>query len=398
MKKWIVYGIAFTSILFFVTNIILFLKSDQFSNLQIIDEFVKPIESDLVQSLEKPGVILSTTEEHIYLDTTIGSLGQIYVKEGDVVQFGDILFTYQNAEIGANEQILEGKVEQIELRSSQLEEEIDLLGSFILEIKAKEEMTDIDLQQIQQYEVQILQKNNQISELQLEKELQQHTLLTLQERQSELEVISPLSGYVKSISTNRSEPVLTIVSDSLIIKGELTEEEALDVSEGLAVQIMHHENNAMDGTLSQISNLPLKEPALDQETTYPFYVSFDEEEQLENINIGNRVLMEIIQEERINALIVPTNTIRLEADDDVVYVVQDGMIEKRIVEKGWELNEDVQITDGVNLDNLLVMNPSANIHDNPFVTKLQVRELEKDSFNSFRKKEILELLFQSFVR
>lgn len=366
--------------------------------MQIIDEFVKPIESDLVQSLEKPGVILSTTEEHIYLDTTIGSLGQIYVKEGDVVQFGDILFTYQNAEIGANEQILEGKVEQIELRSSQLEEEIDLLGSFILEIKAKEEMTDIDLQQIQQYEVQILQKNNQISELQLEKELQQHTLLTLQERQSELEVISPLSGYVKSISTNRSEPVLTIVSDSLIIKGELTEEEALDVSEGLAVQIMHHENNAMDGTLSQISNLPLKEPALDQETTYPFYVSFDEEEQLENINIGNRVLMEIIQEERINALIVPTNTIRLEADDDVVYVVQDGMIEKRIVEKGWELNEDVQITDGVNLDNLLVMNPSANIHDNPFVTKLQVRELEKDSFNSFRKKEILELLFQSFVR
>ncbi|KHF39570.1 efflux RND transporter periplasmic adaptor subunit [Halalkalibacter okhensis] len=409
MKKWKVNAILIACILFISVNVFLIVgEESDIARLQIIDGMLSPTERNLVESVEKPGIILSTNEEHIYFNEQIGSMGDLYVQEGHEVQAGDVLFTYENIEIESTQQELQSKIDQIDLNISQLSEEIWTLSSIknrlhqthyqLDEEEEEEAITAFQEQQIDQYEVQILQKQHQIETLEWEKDLHEQSLQAIYSQQYELEVTSPVAGIIKEVNTQQNEPLLTIVSNTLIAQGELTQAESLEIREGLRVEIATHHQEPIDGILSRISNLPSEEPALDKETTYPFYVDWEMAEQADDLKVGYHVNLNIIQHEILSAITIPQSSIHVENDEYSVFIIEDGFLEKRNIELGMLEEPHQQVTRGVVLRDLIVENPTGLLDNNPFVTKLQLREIDETAQLAFRKQSLLTLMLQGFVQ
>ncbi|MCL7746796.1 efflux RND transporter periplasmic adaptor subunit [Halalkalibacter alkaliphilus] len=408
MKKWKVNVIVLACVLLISVNVYLIVGNEnKIPRLQIVDQILSPTERDLVESIEKPGIILSTNEEHIYFNENIGSMGDLYVAEGQEVHVGDILFTYENIKIESTEQELQSKIDQIDLKTSQLSEEIWTITSIKNRLEqqnyqfgdeAEEELTAFQNQQIDQYEVQILQKQHQIEALEFERDIHQQYLLALNSLQYELEVTSPVTGIIKEVNTQQNAPLLTIVSSTLLAQGELTQAESQEIHEGLRVEITGHNQEPINGILSRISNLPKEEPSLDKETTYPFYVDWDMEEPDDGIKVGYHVYLNIIQNEIHSAITIPESSILVENDEYSIFVIEDGLLEQRHIELGMSKNNHQQVTRGVVLRDRLVANSTGMLDNNPFVTKLKVQEIDETAQLAFRKKTLLTLMLQGFVQ
>ncbi|WP_332695501.1 efflux RND transporter periplasmic adaptor subunit [Halalkalibacter lacteus] len=415
MKAWKKYSFVLICIVLFTVNILLIVDSENnISRLQIIDQLILPVEVDIVQSIEKPAIISSTNEKHIYYNENLGSMGELYVEDEQEVQFGDLLFTYNNIDLDSAKREMELKLEQTILRTAQLSVEIDLLYAQLLEesdsryaqlsegsntftnnteTETTEEKVEIDTRR---YEVEILEKQHQIEELQLEQEIYQQSLLTVSEKEQELQITSPVTGIVKEISTNRNDPFITLLSTPLVVKGEVTETESLEIDEGMSVQVFYHDKEPIDGTLSQISNLPSQEPTLEKETTYPFFVDINNEE--DGFKVGYHVDVRIIQSEIPNALTVPPHSLLSKEEEYFVLVIQDGQVEKRDITLGMVTTNIKEVIAGLATTDLIVADPSTITWNHPFVTTLKLEELETTALSSFRKKEIAKLMIKGFVQ
>ncbi|MFC0469195.1 efflux RND transporter periplasmic adaptor subunit [Halalkalibacter kiskunsagensis] len=406
MKAWKKYSLVLLCSALFTVNIFLIINSEKnISRLQIIDQLTSPLEVDIVQSIEKPAIISSTNEKHIYYNENLGSMGELYVEDEQEVQLGDLLFTYNNIDLDSAKREIELKIEQIDLRSAQLSAEIDLLyaqlleesntptSTSITETETNEEKVDTNTRQ---YEKEILEKQHQIEGLQLERGNYQQSLLTVSEKEQELQITSPVTGIVKEISTNRNEPFITILSTPLVAKGELTETELQETNEGMSVEVFYHDEEPIDSSISQISNLPSQEPTLEKETTYPFIVDINNEEN--GFKVGYHVDVRIIQNEIPNALTVPPHSLLSEEEECFVLVVQEGHVEKRNITLGMDTTKIKQVTNGLATADLLVADPTTITWDNPFVTTLKLEELETSALSSFRKQAIAKLMLQGFVQ
>ncbi|MDT8858857.1 efflux RND transporter periplasmic adaptor subunit [Alkalihalobacillus sp. MEB130] len=401
MNKWKIYVIAFASISLITVNLYLIMENkNKIPRTQLV-ALLSPMEQDLIESLEKPGVILSTNEEPIYFDEKIGSMGSLYVEKGQEVQFGDLLFTYENIEMETTIQQLNSQIDQLDLKISQLEEEIRTIVSIqnqLYQHNVSEEVgvTAFQNQQIDQYQVQILQKQHEIEALDFEKERYQDSLFAIENQQEELEVTSPVSGIIKEINALSNGALMTIVSDSLRAQGELTQLESQNITEGLKVKISAPNQQPIEGSLTRISNLPTKEPALDQEATYPFYVDWDF--QQEEFKVGYHVNLSIIENEIHSALTIPQSGILTDEEGPYVLVIEEGYIVKREIELGISQNDDQHVTSGVLFRDMLVANPSGKADNHPFVTKLQIQEIDETARLAFRSKTLLTLMLQGFVQ
>jgi multidrug efflux pump subunit AcrA (membrane-fusion protein) len=405
VKAWKKYSFVLICIILFTVNLFLIVDSEnQISRLQIIDQLISPEELDIVQSIEKPGIISSASEKHIYYNENLGSMGELYIEDGQEVQVGDVLFTYNNIDLDMAKREIEAKIEQNDLRSAQLSAEIDLryaqlseeMNSYTTNTETETNEENTADTNTRQYEVDILEKQHQIEELQLEQETYQQSLLTLSEKEQELQVTSPVTGIIKEISTNRNEPFITLLSTPLVAKGEVTETESLEISEGMNVQVMYPNKEPIDGTLSKISNLPSQEPAVEKETTYPFFVDLYNE--VDDLKVGYHVDVKIIQNEILNALTVPPHSLLFEEEEYFVLVVQEGHVKKREITLGMVSNDVQQVTGGLATADLIVAHPSTISWNNPFVTTLKLEELDASALSSFRKKEIAKLMLQGFVQ
>jgi multidrug efflux pump subunit AcrA (membrane-fusion protein) len=400
LKPWIKHTLIFIAFLLFAGNLFLIVREESdISRLQIVKELVSPNEIDIVESIDKPGVISAVSEEHIYYNENLGSIGTIYIEEGQEVQAGDTLFSYNNLQLDSARSEIESKMDQIELRISQISDEIYTLENIISNLEFTDEDEDavpVSEAVIGQYELQVVQKNHQIAALELEKEMHQQSLASLDIQQNELEISSPVTGIIKEINTNRNQPLITVVSSPFIAKGELTEFESFEVYEGLPVEVIAYNQDPIEGTLTSISSFPAQEPALDVETMYPFYVDFVAGG--EDLKIGYHVKLKIIQNEIPNALVIPMQSLLSHQEELFVLVAAGGSVEKRDVQIGKDLIKEIEVIQGVTTSDLIIQDPSYVKWDEPFVTIIKFSDLEGAALASFRKKEMLMLMLRGFLK
>src|SRR5699024_7170475 len=89
-------------------------------------------------------------------------------------------------------------------------------------------------------------------------------------------VESPYEGIVSGVSETLEDPLLTIQSDELVVKSELTEQEHLDVESGLSVYIeMKESGQTMEGKVEKVSQIP-ENLNLKGNSKYSFLVSLEE--------------------------------------------------------------------------------------------------------------------------
>ncbi|PEI87541.1 efflux RND transporter periplasmic adaptor subunit [Bacillus pseudomycoides] len=377
-KKWIIVGVI--ALIVVVAAISIFVmqskkkgetKTDPVSFEKITER--KLNNTKLISGQVKPGNI-----ESFYADPTKGKVKDIAVKEGQEVEKGTKLFSYNNEEI--NLQIKQAELEQkmATMRYDQGKKKIDSLKKEIKKAKdsgAGKEVTDPLEEQVS--ELEMGQKTTE-----LEKEKGQLQAEELKKKQSELTVYSNFAGVVQKLDKDAAQSssqamggqgksFLQIASkDPFQIQGTLTELQKSQIQKDQTFTVTAKANSKKKwtGKITEISEFPTsaemaQAAGAGEETQnmsqYTYKASLDGQEGL---SPGYHVSLQVNLENK-NMIAVPSKSI-VEQDGDVfVYVEDKGKLRKQNVKKGSTDGDWTEVLEGVTVGQKVVKDPSDNVYD-----------------------------------
>lgn len=277
------------ALLFISTNIILIIYGEEkVAHTSYIPDWSDVTEKDMYETLMTNGVIDYTNEEHIYFNDEDGIFVEFLVEEGERIFTGDVLYAYEvehydevNARLTHEIQQHEEEIKSLKQAIKKMEQQTG--GQTTLEITFPDSDETIEMKQDDpgftfQKEQYIIEMEKQLNHTEAQLESLEKQLDDLQEQDKTIYVESPFAGKVTHKSLALTNPILTIESTDLHIKGELTERERMDVGLDMPVEIDLVENDnfaPFEGTISFVSEEPLN-LSVDKESKYPFHVTFDE--------------------------------------------------------------------------------------------------------------------------
>ncbi|MFZ3589871.1 efflux RND transporter periplasmic adaptor subunit [Bacillus sp. DJP31] len=398
MKKWIWSCTILICLIFILGNVYLYQKyNDEMYSVTKVEGFVKPQKSDIRNSTMKDGVVTTTDEQVIAYNPEFGLLDEVLVKEGDTVGKGTVLIQYKTDEYDRLKQQTEMKIDRTIAEADKVRKDITALGSIRIPTTFE---TEIEEAEAKANEIII---DSQIRELELKEELLE---LDIKEYDSQIEAIeakeesnvtlSPINGIVKEVNSNNLKELVTIISNPYVVQGELSEQDIKTIEIGQKVYVSL-DNKKLVGTISEISPYPVDPPSLDQETSYfPFTVSVTEEEQLA---FGHHLRLEIVRAESVDATLVSTNTMVEKAGKEGrLYLAENGRLKETKVTLGLREKQKVEVTNELELDALLLRNPSKDIKDGShFVMPLKGFEFITADLKSISKRDSATIILKAFV-
>ncbi|WP_087975100.1 efflux RND transporter periplasmic adaptor subunit [Oceanobacillus rekensis] len=368
-----------------------------------VNDWSETFEADLLEKLYKPGVLKAAGAEHIYFDENLGSFQEFIVEEGNQVNPGDPLYTYQvdnyyeaEANLMSQTEQINGEIAAIETAISQMERyqlPVGMTGepnAFTitgeqLEVELPQSSIDADLIK-QQY---IVEKEKELSQKVSQLEAYQSQLTELRSTGNTITVESPYAGRITDLNETLDNPVVTIESAELHVFGELTEKERTQMQPGLAAEVDIQEMSLqLDGTLHKVSSTP-KSIDIGSESIYSFQVAFvedeeneereDEDSELEELLPGYHADVAIVTEESLGATALFEEAVFTDA---VWRMTNEGKLVKQKIESGLYVGSMVELTSGVELGDWVAVDPPGLFHDGAdFITPLQLKEITKDSFS-----------------
>ncbi|WP_439741276.1 efflux RND transporter periplasmic adaptor subunit [Bacillus pseudomycoides] len=377
-KKWVIIGV--TALIIAIAAVSIFVmqskkkgetKTDPVSFEKVTER--KLNNTKLISGQVKPGNI-----ESFYADPTKGKVKDIAVKEGQEVEKGTKLFSYNNEEI--NLQIKQAELEQkmATMRYDQGKKKIDSLKKEIKKAKdsgAGKEVTDPLEEQVS--ELEMGQKTTE-----LEKEKGQLQSQQLKKKQDELTIYSNFAGVVQKLDKDAAQSstqamggqgksFLQIASkDPFQIQGTLTELQKSQIQKDQTFTATAKANNKKKwtGKITEISEFPTsaemaQAAGAGEETQnmsqYTYKASLDGQEGL---SPGYHVSLQVNLENK-NMIAVPSKSILEKAGNLFVYVEDKGKLRKQNVKKGSTDGDWTEILEGVTVGQKVVKNPSDNVYD-----------------------------------
>lgn len=178
--------------------------------------------------------------------------------------------------------------------------------------------------------------------------------------------ISPLNGNITAINvtaggTASKGTAVVVISDTkaTIVKADIDEYDAPLLELGQRVEITANglPDIVYHGTISKIAVQAVdKKSSSDDEVVVPVEISLtDADEKLKN---GYSVDVTIFTKEITDTLAVPIQALVNEADNSSVFVLKGKKVYKQSVLKGLIGDKTVQILDGLNQGDLVVVNPA----------------------------------------
>ena len=292
------------------------------------------------------GVVVSENVTEIRKDEN-KIVGALLVKEGDNVEEGQELFTYDTDQ-------LQLSLDKQNLELEQLKTSIESYTQQIAELeKDREKAKEADKLEytIQIQTLQVDLKEAQLNLTAKEKEVERSEALL-----QNASVLSPVSGRIQAISENGMDnygnalPYITIQQiGSFRIKGQLGELQRGGLTEGSRVRIVSRtdENVYWLGTVTLVDyespsqgsqqnmdyGMVAEDDDMASSSKYPFYV---EPDSVEGLMLGQHVYMTVdTGEEAPAGVSIPESFIDYEEDGSVfVWAEKDGKLEKRPVTLG----------------------------------------------------------------
>ena len=195
-------------------------------------------------------------------------------------------------------------------------------------------------------EVDIYKTESEINKLESEIEKYDERIAAVDEKLPQLEEVSDITGIVQEVQHDLSNPVITIASAENKVQGMLTEKEQAMIEPGMEVSIsLKNKTKTYKGTIEQVSKSPKEEPEVEKESQYPFTAVLDE--PIEEWAHGTHVDVKIVTEERANAITVPEQAIKKTDKTRQVFVLNQGLVEKRNVTAGLQVGSIQQIEKGI---------------------------------------------------
>lgn len=177
---------------------------------------------------------------------------------------------------------------------------------------------------------------------------------TLAQKQRELEkmsVIAPFECVVSEVYARPGDlissgaPIALLISTSRTVEARISEENFSNIRLGqqASIRLLGYGNQQFDAEVAKVL------PSADSETQR-YIVHLDVEIDLDKLVPGLTGEVSIVTAERANTVIMPRRALI----GDKVMVVNDGVIEVRSVESGYESLNEVEIVSGVSVGELVV--------------------------------------------
>lgn len=330
----------------------------------IIMQYTKPLETelltvpkeDIAKTFREEGIVRAGNENHVY-SLYGGMVTSISVDEGDTVAKGDSLVTFSNQEVRYQIQGLQAQIRSIEAQKDLEELTVDIETMKLLYeagALSKKEFEDAEnTLNSNYYPAMISVVRAQIDQLNYQL--------------SQSECTAPISGTVTDLTIKEGMVVppgsslMNIFSDdAYVIEAYILTQDAPQVEPGMAVDLIQNNKSGdivFTGTVDQIapaavekiSTLGLVEQRL-KITIIPQMLS-----RLE-LKPGYAVDVDFTIDKQKNQIVVPKTVLFPYNDGDAVWLVKDGKAVIQPVEKGFENDRDVAITEGLAEGDLVILN------------------------------------------
>lgn len=371
---------------------------------------------DITISLELTGEVKPRTQSDIL--TSSGAISDIYVDEGDIVQSGDLLFSYDSAD--AEKQLESAKEELKNLQDQQIKEQtqstyadtggnlseyaqnaVSLAQTSGYELyHYNNEITNIlaqgisdrllaavgsDIESlIQSYlpEIQSVLSSNSIVLPQEETEdlltvdqsatlaeqikIAQENVDTLEEKVASLKVGSQISGKVLEIDIQEGETVaasstamVIADTDDMEVVSAVSSEDAKSLKEGMSVVIYSvGGDRKYAGEVAAIGQMVTAADSAGSENMTDLTVI--PRNGISELPFSN-IDLEIVLSQKKDVDLIPLDC--LTSDGDVFVVDSDSRVYKRTVKKGLQDDYNVEIKGGLEDGEKLVLNPDEDLKD-----------------------------------
>ena len=357
----------------------------------IKDKTVNKAEYYKIASVEKVfinGVLIPRESESIYIDSTKGEISEVHVSNGQVVNAGDNLFTYnnptteaqieeiseqitanENSKVSINNKLTSAKNNLAE-KENQLKKLKNQLEEFNFEDQLQADNISMNIQQtnaeVSAYKEQVSAYEEQIDNVNI-------TLNSLYNKKEKLSaeksfvVTAPISGIIVLSSNEKdyTQPYIIIESEELIVKGVVSEKDysKIKVDDDISVSIIST-NETIDGKILEIDDRPVSNTEL----------SLSQVTQTTNTNVSYYSVLITLnsQENLINGfhsqgkVTLGDDTIKVfktsiinEEGKSYVFVDKDGILDKVEISIKKEDGEYVIVESGLNANDVVMKNPTS---------------------------------------
>ena len=340
-------------------------------------ESVATMEIYTVPSTDKVfvnGKIEPEKVENIFLDATKGTVDKVEVKNGDVVEKGDVLFTYKNDQVQSQVEQLElqlnsakSQKEEIKKQNAEAKKQLEDLKKAGLENQMPKGGQMPNLGQNAGGEISTGSVDEQIKLL--EKQIK-----ALKDKEY-YKVTAPIGGKVilAESSTNPTQPYITVESGDYYISGSVNEKDQPKIKEGQEVQItILSTNKNINGKISSVGNTPIDNGASLAAQTgaqggaggnmsyYEVKITPDSQEDLTN---GFHVQASVNLDKK--PIEIPKEAILSVDNEEFVFKNVDGKLVKQVItyspKEGSE--DEVIVSSGLNEEDKIVSNHTPNMKE-----------------------------------
>lgn len=362
---------------------------------EFLDEEItvqKAAEQELSETILVTGKIVPESEQKVFLEPDKGEIKEYSVKENQKVKAGDPLFKYDSSKLQSELNKAVRERDLIQKRAKTEEKQIADMNRRITKAKANSGAPSSgENEEVPQENADDLTKEKVELEIQYESTKSeiasaQEQINDLDKQIKEMTVVSKIDGIVVKVDKNAvntesgsSEPVVHVISSQPFkVIGTMSEFDAVKIKEKQSVIIRPkvYKDKEWKGEVESVSQFPNGEGGEGEEdfaggggggvTMYPFKVKITDDTS--ELRQGFHVSLEIKIDGKGKSLVVPHSALLEEDGADIVYVLKDGVLESREVQKGSMNDEFIEIKEGVKKDELVVITPNEGMHDGMEVT------------------------------
>jgi HlyD family secretion protein len=353
----------------------------------------KVSEQELVESILVTGKIVPESEQKVFLEPEKGEISEFKVAENQAVKAGDPLLVYDSSKIDSE---LKRAVREKELLQSRGKTEQSQIADITKRLaEAKKKVGSQSAGSEENAEGQITQENvNQLSNEKIQQEMQYEStkseitsaddrIKELNAQKSEMTIVSKMDGIIVKVNQNvanteAAEPVIHIISSQPYkVIGSMSEFDTVKIKEGQPVIIRPKvfKDREWKGAVESVSQFPNAEGGggefeggggAGNVTMYPFKVTITDDTS--ELRQGFHVSLEIKAGESTKKIAIPHPALLDEAGIKIVYILKDGLLERREVQTGVMNDAFIEVTTGIVPGELVVITPTEELHDGMEVT------------------------------
>lgn len=378
-KVWIgVLVIGVLLVVVFAGSRFLFAQEDEAPLETMEDPY--GIEYFIVPSMEQVfvnGIVKPEQSQEFRQEDQLGEMGELQVSNGDSVEEGTLLYTYENKEVSAQLSDLANQVSRMETQRANAVYRRDLAVQRWNETPEEERVQTLE-------EVKI---ENSTSDMDAEVTEMYNNIESLKSEQY-TDVVAPFSGkvYIPE-EKNADSPVLKLISDHFYVSGTVNEKdiERLSVDQTADIKVVSTET-IVTGKVSFIDVNPAEDTgdelsydlASSSMSSYPVKLTLD---TLDGIRNGNHVQATInIGESTVS---IPAAAIQEEGDERYVLVNDFGTVVRRVIQAGEEQDGEIVVTSGLEAEDMIIVSSEVPVEEGEMLEEGDLfieEEFEVESF------------------